>query len=431
MVLSALTAIAFGLSPALRATKLEPVSAIKDDGSVLGFTVRRSRLRSLLIATQVTISVLFLAGAGLLIRGLLRSHEASVGFDARSSYLLKTNFGNDRAKVAALRRRLLERLQTLPELKNAALGHGPFFGTWTPPIVVDAVRDRTLASMASDTYFDTLGIDILRGRGFTKQEAEEGAPLAIISESTARRYWPDQDPLQKHFKLDLDFRGSLTEFEVVGVSKDVRFANPTRIDPVHVYLATNATQPNGLLFRIRGNPHLALAAVRDAVQAIDEDLIPNLELINLEQGPLQLQRSLTRAATLFVIILAFVAVAIATAGIYGVMTHIINQRVKEIGIRVALGATPRRVLRTVVLPELRPVFAGLVIGAAGGLGLSWLVHMMVASPGSSDLFSGTPFYDPITFLGLSCFIAAVSAIASFVPARRALKVDPAVALRFE
>jgi len=186
------------------------------------------------------VSVLFLIGAGLLLRGLIRAEDVNVGYDTRSLFVLQADFGGDREKVAAQQQRLLEQLKNVPEVGSAAFGTAPLFGTWTPAIVVDAVKDRTLASMASDTFFDTLRIDITRGRGFSKTEATTGAPVAVISESTARRFWPAGDPLLKRIKLDLRLTGQYTEFEVIGIERDIRFANPTRIDPAHVYLATNA-----------------------------------------------------------------------------------------------------------------------------------------------------------------------------------------------
>src|SRR5262249_26091651 len=162
------------------------------------------------------------------------------------------DFGRDPVRAGLLRQRVIERLRTLPEIRGVATGTAPLFGTWTPPIVIDRKTDRTLASYASDSFFDLLSIPVLRGRGFTAQETRDGSPVAIVSESTARRFWPGEDALSKHLKLDLRFRGDLTDFEVVGIVKDVRFANPTRIDPAHVYLPTRPGNPNGVMMRIQG-----------------------------------------------------------------------------------------------------------------------------------------------------------------------------------
>ncbi len=451
LALSVVTGMLFGLSPALQCTKPDLTTALKDEGTSFGQRLSRSRLRGLLVGGQVTVSMVLLVSAGLLMRGLLRSYTADPGFETRRAYMLFGAFGDDSTKAAALERRLSDRLQTLPQLKSVAVGNRPMFGTWTPPIIVEgpqASRGRTLASYASETYFDTLGIPLVRGRSFTKQEAEQGpriagrsftqqgpengARIAVISESTARRFWPAEDPIGKRFKLDMDFRGKVfADFEVIGVVKDVRFANLTRLDPAHVYLATNAADVNGILFRVQGDPKDALAAVRNAVGDTDKNLLPSLVLSSVEEGPLRLQKSLARAYAMFAVVLASLALTLAGVGIYGVMSYLVSQRVREIGIRVALGATPGGVLRTVVLDGLRPVFVGILLGMAGAGGLSWILHATLVFPGSTDFFYGVPFYDPVTFLGLSCFLASVAAIASLIPARRALRVDPMVALRHD
>jgi predicted permease len=424
--ISVVTAVLFGLLPSLQVTAPHIGYALKDGGSV-----RRSRLRSVLLTMQVFVSVIFLVGSGLLIRGLVRAEDTNVGYDTRSIYVLQADFGFDQAGAAAMRQRILEQIQSLPEIRRAALGTAPLFGTWTPPILVDGYRDRTLASFASDTYFDTMGIDIVRGRAFTNREATSGSSVAIISESTARRFWPAEDPLLKHLKLDLRFTGHYTDFEVVGVARDVRFANPTRVDPAHVYIATNASSPNALMFRIQGDRQSALAAVRKGVETVNENLIPNLNLVNLEQVPLWVHKTMPRVLTLFFGVLGVLALSLAGVGIYGVMSYIVNQRVKEIGIRVALGAAESDVLGMCFLQGLGPVAMGIVSGVGGALALSWMVHTTLVFPGSSDYFHGVAFYDPISVLGLSSFVAAVAVIASIVPARRALRVDPMVALRHE
>jgi predicted permease len=428
LIVSIGTALVFGLVPAIQVTARRLGSALKDEGGLPG---GRARLRSVLLSVQVMVSVLFLIGAGLLLRGLIRAEDAKVGYDTRTLFVLKADFGADRNRVAVQQQRLLEQLKSVPEVRNVAFGTAPLFGTWTPPIVVDAVKDRTLASTASDTYFDALGIDIVRGRAFTRKEASSGAPVAVISESTARRFWPAEDPLLKHFRLDLRFTGKYTEFEVVGVARDVRFANPTRIDPAHVYLATDAGSPNALIFRIQGDRQNALAAVRRRVEAVDENLLSNLEFVNLEQGPLWVHKTMPQLMTGFFGSLGVLALMLAGVGIYGVLSYMVHQRVREIGVRVALGAGRREVLGMIFLQGLRPVGIGIGLGIAGALALSWMVHSTLGFPGSSDFFHGVAFYDPPAVLGLSCFVVIVSVLACIVPARRALRVDPMVALRHE
>jgi ABC-type antimicrobial peptide transport system permease subunit len=174
-----------------------------------------------------------------------------------------------------------------------------------------------------------------------------------------------------------------------------------------------------------------MASVRAAVAALDEDLLPSLSLLTIEEGPLRLQKSLAQTYTMYAGMLALLTLTLAGVGIYGVMAYLVSQRVAEIGIHMALGATPAGVLKAVVVQGLQPVLAGLVLGLAGASALSWTLHTMLVFPGSADFFYGVPFYDPATFLGLSCFLVLVAVIASLVPARHALQVDPMVALRYQ
>ncbi len=436
--LSLVTGIVFGLSPAMQFARQDLTTALKDEATSFGCRVGRARLRGVLVAGQVAISMLLLTSAGLLVRGLMRSETADPGFQTHGLYLLSADFGDNPIKAAASSRQLFDRLASLRELNNVATGSAPMMGTWTAPIVVKksdtaegAVHGRTLASYASETYLHTLGISLLRGRNFTGQEASSGAHVSVISESTARRFWPAEDPIGKHFQLDEHFDGKLLEFEVIGVVKDVRFFNLTRTDPAHVYLATDSATILPIMLSVKTDPQSALAAVRNTVGAYDKDLLPSLALWNVDTMLINPRRSMSRALAIFAAILALLALALAGTGIYGVMAYAISQRTQEIGVRMALGARPAHVLKDVALPGLRPVAAGMVIGIAGGAGISAILHSTLASPESSDFLYGVSYYDPLTFLGLSCFLIVVAFLASVMPARHALRVDPMIALRYE
>jgi macrolide transport system ATP-binding/permease protein len=436
--------VLLGFSPALQFARRDIIGALKNEGSSLGPQVGGSRLRNLLVATQVTVSMLLLATAGLLTRGLVRSRAADPQFDSRHAYLLLGSVGvpgADPADVIARQRQLVERLRVRPEVAAVALGDSPFRGTWTPPMSVTAgqgrLTGRTLASYASETYFDTLGITLVRGRTFIRQEAAGSAPLAVISESAARYFWPGQDALGRPFTLDLDFRGTLATFEVIGIVKDIRYANLTRIDPAHVYLSTNgphaANDPGAMdiLLRIQGDREQALRAVENSVAAFDQDLASSLRLINVEEGLVQIQRAMSQALATLAAILAALALTLAGVGVYGVVACVVSQRTKEIGVRMALGATHGAVLKSVVLQGLRPVFAGMTVGLAAAAALSSLLHQTLVFPGSMDFFYGVPFYDPATFAGLSCFVVGIAALAGALPVRRALRAGPMAALRYE
>ena len=329
-------------------------------------------------------------------------------------------------------------LATVSEIESFASGTSPMLNTWTPPIIIKntgalqgELHDRTLASYASDTYLATLGIPLIGGRDFTAQEAATGAHVSIISGSTARRFWPGKEPIGEHFQLDEQFDGKLSEYEVMGIARDVRFSNLTRFDPAHVYLATNAADLNPTLISFRGDPRNALSAVFHAVEQADRNLLPNLSLWNVDATLVAPRRSMAQVLAAFAAILAFLALSLAGVGIYGVMAYIVSQRTQEIGVRMAMGATPGRVLRGVVLPGLLPVALGPCIGTACGAGMSWFLHSTLASPETNDFLYGVSYYDPWTFAGLWCFLALVAFLASLVPAVCALKVDPAIALRYE
>jgi macrolide transport system ATP-binding/permease protein len=439
--------ILFGLSPALQFTRRDLTAALKEERGGLG-SLGGSRLRSLLVAAQVAVSMFLLLSVGLVTRGLLRFQSSDLGFEARAVFVVAADFGPRGSAQGFDRRRLLaERLRDRPEFASVALGDHPLNSQgWAPPIVVGHSLDRTLAGFASDTYFRTLGISLRRGRTFTAQEAATGAPVAVISESTARRFWPNRDPLGRRFALDLIGRGKssskLADFEVIGIVKDVRLENPTRVDPSRVYLPTGARdnllatrlRGNGMsdiLFRFRGDPRRAQAAVEATVLAFDKDLLPSLRLINLQDNELRPQLAIPRFLAAAAGALAVLALTLAGVGIYGVIAYLVSCRTREIGIRIALGGNSGAVLKDIVLHGLRPVFAGMILGLIAAAGLSTLLHVMLVGPGTADILFGVPFYDPLTFVGLFCFVLGIAGVASAVPSKRALNVDPMTALRYE
>jgi macrolide transport system ATP-binding/permease protein len=438
LAISVIAGAAFGLSPALQFTRPELATSLRDESTSFGHLLWRSHLRSLLICGQVAVSMLLLTCSGLLVRGLMQSRSADPGFDTRHVFLLLGDYGDNAATSVARFQRIVKGLEEVPEVANIAYGGGPMMGTWTPPILVKknaalegAQRRRTLASYASQNYLRTLGIPLLRGRDFTKQESATGAHVAVISEAGARLFWPGEDPLGRHFQLDLHFTGKLTDFEVVGVAKDVRFTNLTRIDPAHVYLAPDPTTTYPILLNVGANQQAALAAIWKAVSRIDGNLLPDLSLWNAETMLVHPQRTLARVMAMFAASLALLAVSLAGVGIYGVMTYVVSQRTKEIGIQMALGARSGDVLRNVALSGLKPVVAGMIIGLGCGAAASALLHSTLASPGTQDFLYGVRFYDPWTFAGISSFLVTISLLASLVPAVRAVRVDPMVALRYE
>lgn len=438
LALSVATGFIFGLSPALQFSRPDLNTSLKDESTSFGRGLDRSRLRGLLICAQVAVSMLLLSSAGLLIRGLARSQAAHPGFETQDIYLLRANFGDDPVKAAAEFHRMTEWLKTVPEVANVSYGTAPMMGTWTPPIFIKrpgavegAIEGRTLAGYASDNFLNTLSITILRGRNFTAQESSAGAHVAVVSASTARLYWPNEDPVGKHFQLDLHFDGKQTDFEIIGIVKDVRFANLTRVDPARVYLAADPMLLYPVFFSLRGDQQAAISELWTRLRSFDSDLVASVSVWNVETMLLAPQRTLARALATLTAILALLALSLAGIGIYGVMAYVVSQRTREIGVRIALGATAARLLQRIAFEGMWPVLVGMVIGLAGGAGLSLLLHRTLAFPGSIDFLYGVSFYDPITFLSITVFLVVVSLMASLGPARKAIKVDPIVALRYE
>lgn len=436
LALSVLAGVVFGLSPALQFTKPELATSLRDESTSFGHRMRRSHLRGLLIGGQVAVSMLLLTCSGLLVRALLKSQNAEPGFETRQIFLLLGDYGDARAASLARFHALLSRLEDVPELASIAYGRGTMMGTWTAPVVLkESGGDehlRTLASYASRNYLETLGIPLLRGRDFTRQESDSGAHVAIISQAAARFFWQGRDPLGRHFQLQLQFFDrKLTDFEIIGVAKDVRLSSLTRVDPARVYLAPDPTATYPILLNVGANQQAALPAVWKAVSGVDANLLPGLSLWNVEAMLVRPQRTLARVMAIFAGGLALLAVLLAGVGIYGVMAYVVSQRTQEIGIQMALGARSGHVLRSICLWGLKPVAAGMLAGLGCGAGVSAVLHSTLSSPASADFLYGVRFYDPWTFAAIILFLVGVSVLASLVPAVRAVKVDPIVALRYE
>jgi len=413
--------IAFGLLPALRFSKSDLNSALKGG----------SRVRSILIAGQAGVSILLLICAGLLTRGLLRSRAANPGFETRNAFYLGLDY-NDPKTAVALQRRLAEQLAARPELRGVTLsGRVPLLGTWTPLVIVDQVHGRTGANRVGPEFFEIMGVPLLDGRDFTRRECDTQAAVAIISEAAARQFWPGQRAVGKHVRMDMTFRGDWKDFEVIGLARDARQANLGRIDPAFFYLPVNTNDINNILAVSRGDNTAATAAIRATVDSLDHNLTPSLTVLNLEKVPMRMQKLLARVTAIFALTLAGLALSLAAVGIHGVMAYLVSQRIKEIGIRMALGADAGAVVSLVVRQGLRPVLIGAAIGMAAAAALSASLRTLLQFPGTPDMLYGVNAFDPLTYIGLTLFLALVAMLASWAPARRATRVDPMVALRYE
>jgi macrolide transport system ATP-binding/permease protein len=437
ILMSVIAGIAFGLYPALQFSKADSLSALKDESATSGQRASRSRLRSLLVGGQFAVSLFLLICAGLLTQGVLRSLNVDPGYETK--HVLMVGLDTGLHPSLASQRKIIDRLKSIPQVTSVAISYKPpGTGTYARPAMIEGVRGfqtilpgGELLDNVSPEYFQTMSVPILGGRNFTRQEAESAAAVAVVSQQTARRFWPGEDAIGKHFKLDLNLNNVWREFEVIAVAKDVRNANLTRLDPAFFYLPTAPDRfvGNSLLIRVQGDPREATRAVLDSLNAMDGILRPSL--LSMDDGPMRIQRLLPEMLGLFVGILACLALPLAAVGIYGVMAYLVSQRTREIGIRMALGATRADVLQLILRQGMRPALIGAILGLLLSVVASSGVHALLVFPGSPDMLFGLSFLDPVSFLGLSCFLGGVAVLASYIPARRAMQVDPMAALRYE
>ncbi len=442
LLVSLLTGIIFGLAPALQTTKPNLTAALKEEGTTLGLSLSRSRFRNLLVTGQVAVSLVLLIAAGLLARDLMRARKADAGFETKKVLIVALDLGRDPVKGPALLSQIIGRLEALPQVKSLGFAErAPMIGHRMTPISIEgshappgSVPAKALCNFVSPTYFQTLGIPIVRGRSFNDLEAKSSTPVVIVSESTARRLWPGEDPIGKRLKTDLDFSGKFSnQVEVIGLAKDVRNTHLSKVDPTYLYFpAPTDSQPGmSLLVRIEGSPGTVVPAIRTSLGEVERNLPVRSLIVSLENGPLQFERLIPQICAILAAVAGSMALLLTLAGIYGVIAYTVSQRTREIGIRMALGAKKSDVLRLVLLQGMRPVLAGMALGLLGACALSGLLRPVVAIPDAPDLLFGVSPLDTVTFLGVSLLLAATAMLACLLPARRGTKVDPMAALRYE
>jgi putative ABC transport system permease protein len=429
--LAIFTGLLFGIAPAMRTAKVDLNDVLKHGGRGSAGNMR-ARLRNGLAAVELTLATVLLIGAGLFIQSLVRLERVRLGFDPHglitfqlappaAKYPLKT-------KAPQLYRAVLDSLQSLPGVKGVAVSSGIPFGagnfTTHPMITTEqsALPPGTAVPidwrLISPGYFNTLRIPLLRGRDFTDADSPGAPPVTIISQVTAKRFWGDADPLGHTLRRSADPR---TAFTVVGVVGDVRSTALNQESPALYYpMATRVWPLMDIVVRTDGSPDSLLPAIRQRVHQLDAELA----LANVRTMDEWLSNSAAqpRLNTELLSIFASVAVVIASIGIYGVLAYSVSQRTGEIGLRMALGATPSAVLGLIVSEGMKIALLGIGIGLIGGLALGRTV---------SSLVFGVPVRDPATFTGVAVMLASVALCACVIPALRAARVDPIAALRYE
>ncbi len=423
-LISLLTSAAFGLAPAFQATRVDLNSALKDEGSGLTTGASRSWLRAALVSVQVSVCLVLLVAAGLLMRGLQAAQSVDPGFKTTNTLTAELDLkrqGYTDARAAVFNRQLVEIVSGFPGIDAVSLaGLIPLSGSNRETVVemgTPPVKRHIRINSVSHQYFALMGIPIVRGRGFTEAETRERTleDIAVISEATARRFWPGEDPVGKQM------RHEDTLIEVIGVARDARSTSLSAVDSTYVYFPVTETGQSTLSLLIHSSePPVAVARrVRSAVGSLDSAVIVNAKTIQ-EYVDFWKKPSLLVAAVAAT--LGFVGLLLASVGIYGVISYGVNRRIREMGIRITLGADTREILTLVVGQGMRPVLAGLGVGLLASAGVAKLM--------SFALYGVNPI-DPLTFIGVSACLTAVALLACYLPARRATRVDPMVALRYE
>src|ERR1700752_1251172 len=436
-LLAVSTGVIFGLVPALQASRPNVLPALKDESNAESPRVRWLNLRSALVITQVALSLALPISTGLFLRTLGYARQIDLGF--KPDHVLQVSFNlrlqrYNEAQGREFYQRIVERIERLPGVQTARVTNLlPLGFIWLSPPVVPEDREvppneRIFAGSVSvgSQYFETIGTPLLRGRGFTAQDTIKSPQVAIVSEKLARSLWPEiKEPGEALGKRLRVGRSDLVSCEVIGVAKDARNNIFNRIDKepeptIYRPFAQNYSALASLIVRPDGDPRGLSSAVRREVAALDENLPPqNLQPLS-ETVSLASWSARTGAAVLGVF--GLLGLVLAAIGIYGVMSYSVSRRTREIGLRMALGAVTRDVIKLIVKQGMGLTLIGAVIGL--------MLAMAVTRLLTSLLYGVTPT-DPATFAGVVFFVLGVAVLACYLPARRATKVDPMMALRCE
>ncbi len=434
LVISLLTGVIFGLAPALQASKSDVNESLKEGARGASTGLRRNRFRSLLVVAEVALALMLLIGAGLLIRSFMRLQQVNPGLDPRDvvtmgivlPFIAPSNYDKPEQQ-AAFFHRLLERMATLPGVQAAAVvsglplsgaNEGSDFSIEGRSVSSEGQKPQADYTMVSRDYFRAMSIPLMRGRVFTGEETKESPGIAIISQRMAERYWPGEDPIGK--RLTLSFEKSPRE--IVGIVGDVKQTSLNAETMPGVYMPFQQFPYPGMTLVIRTQSDMAsiTSAVRRELQAMDGN-VPISEVRSMEQV-ISASVSQRRFSMMMLGLFALVALLLSAVGIYGVIAYSVSERSHEIGIRIALGARSRDILRMVLGQGMILTLIGVALGLAGALALTRLM---------SSLIYGVSATDPLTFAGVSLALGVVALLACYIPARRATRVDPMEALRDE
>ena len=432
IAITVLTGLLFGAAPALQTSRVDLNDTLKEGGRGAG--VGRGRSRSFLVVTEIALSLVLLVCAGLMIQSFLRLRSVNVGLDPTnvlvSSYHLPFAKYREDEQRAAFYKQLLERVRALPGVQAASatatlpLGGGNWGRSLTVegyPVLAVGQAPMIQHTVVTPNYFRTMGIPLLSGRDFTDSDARGSQLVTIVDERLANEYWPNQSPIGRRIRF-----GPPEDNEpwhtIIGVVGTVRHERMQEDTAKSVYLPHQQIPANGMavMTRTSSEPKELVAAIRREVAQLDPDL-PVSKVITMNEVIDEAIWQPRLYATLFAVF-AGGALLLALIGIYGVMAFLVQTRTHEIGVRMALGATARDVFKLIVGRGMKLTVIGVLIGVAGAVGATRLMH---------SLLFNTSATDPIVFILISLLLAFAAFLACYIPARRAAKVDPLIALRYE
>ncbi|HEX8161816.1 MAG TPA: ABC transporter permease [Pyrinomonadaceae bacterium] len=429
---SVVTGLLFGLAPAIRSSKLDMNEALKEGGRSATEGRGHNRVRSLLIVSEVALSLVLLIGAGLLIKSFVKLRNTDPGFNPQNTLTASLSLASVRyekdEQITRFYDQLIERVRALPGVESVG-GVMPLPLSGNGMAYSFVLTDRpepppgqglsASARFATPDYFRAMGIPLRGGRLFTEEDRAGAPPVLVINEAFARRYLPGEEPLGKRMRIGYN----RIEGEIVGVVGDVRGNSLSVPGGPEYYIPQSLAASGDMSLVVRtstGDPASLTPALRGVVREMDKDQ----PLYEVRTMAALVSRSVARQRFSMTLIGVFAALALALAavGIFSVMSFLVAQRTHEIGIRMALGAQGRDILRMVVGQGMTLTLVGVGIGLAGAFGLTRLM---------SGLLFGVSATDPATFGGVAALLAAVALVACYVPARRATRVDPMIALRHE
>ena len=439
LLVSLATGLIFGLAPALQASRVDLNESLKEGGGRGSAGGGHNRLRSLLVVSEIALALMLLISAGLMMKGFLKLQQIDPGFDPKNALTMRIslpsakfeNVQQQRSYFKQFYQKTIERVRALPGVESAsAISNIPMGGSnWgmgftvegTPPHPSGQIPIANQRVVMPD-YFRAMGIGMLQGRDFNEVDAAENAPeTVIVNESMVRRYWPNEDPIGKRLKYG-DHEAKSPWRTVVGVVKDVRHYGLDKKVREGIYVPYPQFAVSSMTFVVKTSlePSAMAGAVRGQIWEFDRDL-PVYQVRTMEEV---LSRSVwqSRLYLWLFAIFAILALVLAAIGIYGVISQLVTHRTHEIGIRMALGAKPEDVLKMIVGNGAKLAVMGVCVGLIGAFGVTWVM---------SSLLFGISTTDPVTYAGTSAALLSVALLASYIPARRATKVDPMVALRYE